>query len=1120
VSAVAEDLGEPGLPDGALPDGARIRELRNSAGLTQRALAEKAGVSIGLIRDLEQGRTQRVRVASAGRLASALGSGVNGPAFGDAGLDADFCIAALGPLVVLRRGVEIPLGGQAQRTLLGLLAISADAAVHREEIADALWGGNPPASWTTVLQSYVSRLRRLIDPGHAARSRTGLLSSDGDRYRLHVTAGQLDLLSFRRLLADARKARAIGSKDAARSAYERALDLWRGEPLEDMDTLRTHPAVIALAAERMAAVLDYADFAAANDWHDSAARYLRAVVAKDPLDEPSHARLMIALAGSGRHAEALSLYRELQGRLDEELGVAPGPQLRAAHAAVLRQQALPPPASWAIPRQLPARVRQFTGRQVELKTLSSMLADNSGDPAATMVISAIGGTAGVGKTALAVHWAHQVADRFPDGQLYVNLRGYDPGQPLSAANVLAGFLRALGVPGQDIPPEAEERAARYRSLLAARRMLIVLDNAGSADQVRPLLPGTPGCTVLVTSRDALAGLVARDGATRLDLDTLPQQDAVVLLRALIGARVDADPVAAAELAGQCCQLPLALRVAAELAASRPAISLAALTGELADLPARLDQLEATGDPRTQVRTVFSWSYRHLDPATARTFRLLGLHPGPDLEPYAAAALTGTAVQQARRALDRLAGAHLIAPAAPGRHGMHDLLRGYAGELSAALDIGGEDQHAALTRLFDYYLHSAATAMDTLVPAERHRRPRVPRPATPIPSLADPAAARDWLDGERAALVAAAAHTAAHGWPGHATRLAAILGHYLLSGGHLPEADIIFGHALDAARRTGDRAAEASALSLIGSLDKARARLQQAANQYRQALDLFRAAGDRTGEALTLGNIGMVEADLGRYEQATCYHLEAIAIFRDMGGDRLAEARAIGGLGLILQRQGRYKEAADNHRQCLDLSRQIGDHLGETWSLARLGTVDLRRTRYQHAADYLQQALALARNIGSTAAEIEITGHLGNAYLALGRYQQATANFQQALALARQLGAGQMEASALNGLGEVLSQTGETEKARAYHTTALRLVAQTDSLREQASAHRGLARTYQASGDWLQARHHWQEALTRYTAIGAPEADAIRALFATAPASGDDDHNPTPEERSTTAPSPG
>jgi tetratricopeptide (TPR) repeat protein len=759
-----------------------------------------------------------------------------------------------------------------------------------------------------------------------------------------------------------------------------------------------------------------------------------------------------------------------------------------------------------IPQELPSAVPSFTGRSAELQALARILDEAGSGTPGTVVISAIGGTAGVGKTALAVHWAHQAADRFPDGQLYVDLRGYDPDQPVPATDALAGLLRSLGVPGQDIPAEEDQRAARYRSLLAGSQMLVVLDNAGSADQVRPLLPGTPACTVLVTSRDALAGLVARDGATRLDLDVLPPQDAVALLRTLIGARADAEPDAAAELASQCCRLPLALRVAAELAVSRPAVPLAGLVSELADLQTRLDLLDAGGDPGTQVRTVFSWSYRHLDADAARAFRLLGLHPGPDLEPYAAAALTDETVPRARRALDVLARAHLIQPAAPGRYGMHDLLRSYARELSAAQDTS-EEQHAALTRLFDHYLYAAAAAMDILYPAQRHRRPRIPRPVTPVPPLADPAAARAWLDGERAALVAAAGHAAAHGWPGHATRLASTLSRYLRNSGLFPEAIIVFGHALGAARRTGDRIAEANALNEIGNVDGQQSRYQQAAARHRQALALFSAAGDRASEAQALGNIGTGETQLGRYEQAARHQQEAVAIFRDIG-DRFGEAQALGNLGRVRQRQGRYQEAAGYHQQALDLFRELGDREDEAWALGGLGVVDLRLGRYQHAAEYLRQALALLQKMGSDRdGEAEILVWLGEVDLRLGRDEQAAGNFEQALDLSREIGARVLEADALNGLGDVHFRTGNADMARAHHATALRLASEVGSPEEQAHAHSGLARAYQALGDPVQARRHWQRALTRYTAIGAPEADEIRAQLAMPGDGGDDGDKP-------------
>ena len=984
--------------------------------------------------------------------------------------------------------------------LLAALLMHAGSPVPADALAEAVWDGSPPPGAEVTLRSYVLRLRRGLGPRAGAR-----LVTQHPGYLLQAGEDEVDLLRFRRLCTDGGAAARAGDWGRAQALLADALDLWRGTPLADIpcESLRRDEG-LGLEALRLQAEEWRIDAALHLGGHAELVPGLQSLAAQHPLRENFHRQLMLALYRCGRQAEALAAYQRARQVLAAELGVEPGPGLRDLHQRMLAADpalavtggAQPEQAGpvRGTPQELPPMVPDFTGRQAELQALARLVQQAGEKSPGTVVISAIGGTAGVGKTALAVHWAHQAASRFPDGQLYVDLRGYDPGPPVEPADALAGFLRSLGVPGTDIPAEAAERATRYRSVLAGQRVLVVLDNAGSADQVRPLLPATGGCAVLVTSRDALAGLVARDGATRLDLDVLPPEDAVALLRSLIGARVDAEPGAADALAAQCCQLPLALRVAAELAASL-AVRLAGLTSELADLSTRLDLLAAGGDPGTQVRAVFSWSYRHLSPADARAFRLLGLHPGPGIEPYATAALTGTTVAQARQALDMLARAHLIQPTGPGgRYGLHDLLRGYGCELAAAVD-GDQAQRMALTCLFDHYLYAAAVAMDTLFPAEHLRRPRIPQPATPVPPLADPAVARDWLDAECAVLVAVAGHTAAHGWPGHTTRLAATLATYLRSGDHIPEALTIHSHALDAARRTGDRAAEAAALNEIGHVDRRQSRLQQAVGHHRRALALFRALGDRTGEARTLGNIGLAETGLGRYEEAARHQQEAVAIYRDTG-EQFGEARSLGNLGWVRQLQGRYEEAAGVHQQTLALFRATGDRPGEAWALTRLGTVDLRLSRYQQAAGYLRQALALFRDMGDTSGESETLIRLGDAYLGLGQHAVAVGHFEQALVIFREIGDRDMEADALNGLGDVHGRTGDADKARTHYTAALRLASEVGSPRLQARAHSGLARASLADGDPRQARHHWQEALALYTAIGAPEASEVHACLAT------------------------
>lgn len=1012
----------------------------------------------------------------------------------------------MGPVEIHSAGEVIEIGPPQQRLMAAALAVDAGRLVTAETLIARVWDDAPPGARRT-LHVLVSKMRSVLRNASQPAPGDVSVARRSGGYVLELGPDRVDLLRFRRLADEARQA-----DDATRLGLLRtAVALWQGEPLSGLPGNWAARVREAWRQEYLEVAVAWARAELRSGDPAATIGTLTMLAEEYPLAESVPAALMRALYAVGRPADALACYAQTSRRLSEELGIDPGAELQDIYQATLtdadqqiraddpaptvpgRAAAAGDRAGRMVPRELPAPVAHFAGRATELAALTNLLDQRYGQVPGTLLISVIGGTAGVGKTALAVRWAHRVAGRFPDGQLYVNLRGYDPGQRVTPADALTGFLRALGVPGPDIPPEEDARAARYRSLLAGKRMLIVLDNAGSAGQVRPLLPGTPSCIVVVTSRDAMAGLVARDGAARLDLDVLSQDEAIALLRTLIGARVDAEPHAAAELAGQCCRLPLALRVAAELAASRPAVPLSGLASELADLRTRLDLLEAGGDPGTGVRAVFSWSCRHLRDKDTRVFRLLGLQPGPDIEPYAAAALTGATLAQARQALDTLARANLIQPTQPGRYTMHDLLRAFARDLAADADTDDE-RHAALTRLFDYYLHTAATAMDTLFPAERHRRPRIPRPATPVPPLTGTGTARDWLDRERAALVAATGHAAADGWPGHATRLTAVLSRYLYTCGYFPEALIVSGHALTTARRTGDRAAEANALNLIGTVDAQQGRLQLAADRHRQALALFRAAGDPAGEAHALSNLGIVETVLGRYEQAARDQQESLAIYRDIG-DRLGEARALGNLGWARRRQGRNQEAVRHYRRALDLSREVGDRQGEGNTLGRLGVIELQLGRYQHAAGYFQPALALFRDMGDTSGEAEALISLGEAYLGLGRYEQATGNFEQAMAMSREIGDPGLEANAQNGLGDVLFLTGDAGKARAHHMVAIRLASQAEAPAHEARAHSGLARVCQAEGDSHRARHHWQEALTRYAAIGAPEAAEIRARLA-------------------------
>jgi DNA-binding SARP family transcriptional activator/Tfp pilus assembly protein PilF len=1030
----------------------------------------------------------------------------------------------LGPVEVWVDGRPAGVGHARQRAVLAVLVLEAGRVVPLEMLVDRVWGEDPPRSVRNVVYGYVGRLKTLI----AADLAPGvMLSRRAGGYLLQARPDQVDVHRFRGLAAEA--AAAAGDDERAGVLLGEALALWRGSALAGLDSPWLDGQRTRLELERAAAAGDLRDIRLRRGEHAALAAELAAQAAESPADERLVGQLMLSLYRCGRQADALRWFEQTRRHLADELGTDPRLELRALHVQILRAEpslGLVPKPRIAVsttttgptappPRELPADVPAFTGRVAELAELDRLLTGTvetstatpvsvntaaevtgssaSADRVPTAVISAVSGTAGVGKTALAVHWAHRAASRFPDGQLYVNLRGYDPGDPVTAAEALTGFLRALGVPGQDIPAEPGPCAAKYRSLLAGRRMLVLLDNAGHAEQVRPLLPGTPGCAMLVTSRDSLAGLVARDGATRLDLDLLPLEDAVSLLRELIGARADAELNATAELAQQCSRLPLALRVAAEFVVAHHTVALKDLVAELANEQRQLDLLDADSDPRAAVRSVFSWSCKSLDTATARVFRLAGLHPGPDFSSDATAALADVTVELATRMLDRLAHAHLIQTPAPGRYGLHDLLRAYARELVTAED-GDDEQRQALTRLFDHHLHTAARAMDTILPGERSRRPRVTGPTILGPSFPDPAAARAWLDSERPSLVAIVAYAARHGWHGHAMRMAATLPRYLDYGGHYREGTIVYDHARYAARQAGDRAAEAQALKNLALAGWRQGQYQQAARQARQAAALFRMAGDRLGQASALDTLGVVRFHQGSNQPAARHFRQAVTLFREVG-DVSGLAGATGNLAGVDMREGHYEQAARHLRQALALFAEIGNRAGQGSALNNLGIVEERQGHYEEAASYHSQALELFRETGYRASEAHALNYLGRIDQRQGRHRQAVERQLEALALFGETGDRAGEAMALNGLGEAYLSTGQADDAHAWYTAALGLAGQVGNKHEQARAHNGLGQVHSTRGDVGPAREHWQKALTIYTELDLREADQVRAQLA-------------------------
>jgi DNA-binding SARP family transcriptional activator/tetratricopeptide (TPR) repeat protein len=951
----------------------------------------------------------------------------------------------LGPVVVRAGETDLPVPRGSQRVVLAVLLLNAGRVVSTGQLAEALWGATPPPSAPVTVRNYVKRLRQVLGDDGQAR-----ILSRPPGYLIQVQPGELDVATFEGLLGGARQAAGRGSWPAAAEQARAALALWRGEPLADVDsvTVALHE-VPRLAELRLQAAELWTEAEIRRGRPGLVIPELERLAAAHPLREHLHALLMRALSRDGRPAEALAAYREARQVLVADLGVEPGRELREVQRQILAAgPAVRVPGLW--PRELPGAVPQFQGRSAELARLSALLDGAGTGSAPAPLISAIAGMAGVGKTALALQWAHQVAARFPDGQLHVNLRGYDPGPPVTAAEALAGFLRSLGE--REIPAATADRAARYRSLVAGRRLLIMMDNAREAEQVRLLLPGSASCLTLVTSRDALAGLVARDGAWRLDLGVLPQAEAVALLRALVGERVAAEPEAAATLASYCAGLPLALRVAAERAAAAPGRPLAEVTAQLADQQERLDRLDTAGDRRAAVRAVFSWSVQALDEEAARAFRLAGLHPAGCLDAYALAALTGSTLAQARRLLDRLSGAHLIEAAGPGLYALHDLLRAYAAELAVEQE-SERDRRAALTRLFDYYLATAAAAAAVLFRADPDQ-PELVAGAGRQPPFESTKEALAWLDSQRSTLVAVAAHGADHGWPGHAIGLAATVFRYL-DVGHFSDTAAVHGHARRAARMTGDRAAEAAALTMLGTVATARGQLAEAAGHLAEALALCRGHGDRVGEARALGGLGRARYCQGQYEQAADCHRRALALYL-AAGDRAGRARELHNLGLVDLRAGRPELAAGRLRQSLAFYRGAGLPSGEALVLCDLAELDLRQGSYGHADRQLRRSLTLGREAGSRWCQARALSGLGLADLRQGNSGSAISHLREALDLHSQAGNCSGQAEALNGLGEAFLAVRQADRARDQHSAALALAIRCGDQREQARAQARLA----------------------------------------------------------------
>jgi tetratricopeptide (TPR) repeat protein len=718
---------------------------------------------------------------------------------------------------------------------------------------------------------------------------------------------------------------------------------------------------------------------------------------------PRSVRMMAGALGLSEAAgdELLTCYRaSWDAGLRSPPLPAAGSAAGARPASPGRERGLVTGAPALVPRQLPHAVGNFVGRRAELESLTRLPGQDRRVGGA-VAISAIGGTAGVGKTALAVYWAHQAASRFPHGQLYVNLRGFDlSGTPATPAEAIRGFLDALGVPADRIPRGLDAQAGLYRSMLAGKQVLIVLDNARDEQQVRPLLPASPGCLVIVTSRNQLAGLAAFDGARLLSLDVLTDAEARYMLTARIGERrTAAEPAAVAEIAGLCAHLPLALAIAAARAAARPRFTLAALADELRDLRSRLDAL-ATTDLASNVRAVFSWSGQQLSPAAARMFRLLGAHPGPDISAPAAASLTGVSLRQARQALSELTMANLVAEHAPGRYAFHDLLRAYAAEqVRAAADDPGH--RAAIHRVLDYYLYTAAAANRLLNPARDPIDLAPPQPGARPQELGDPARARSWLEAEHAVLLAVIALAAEHRFDIHAWQLPWTLTDFFDWQGHWRDWVAAQRTAVAAAQRLGDRAAQARAYRSLGDACSRLGCFDEAHTDLAQALGLFHEVGDHIGEARAHQALSWLLDRQRRPEQALAHDQVALRLYEDTG-HRKGQANALNAIGWLQAQLGDHRQALDYCGKALNLHRELGNRRGEAATWDSLGYARHHIGQHSKAISCYRRALDLFRDLGDRYNQAEILTHIGDTHRAARDLRGARDTWQEAHAILHDL----------------------------------------------------------------------------------------------------------------------
>ncbi|MHA6758484.1 tetratricopeptide repeat protein [Streptacidiphilus sp. PAMC 29251] len=924
-------------------------------------------------------------------------------------------------------------------------------------------------------------------------------------YLIEVNEGELDTEVFTGRCGQGRLALDAGDHATAARVLAGALALWRGEPYADLPPA---PDVLVetqrLRETRLLALEGRIEADLGLGRHRELVAEIRALADAHPLREALHGQLMLALYRAERQAEALDVFRALRRTLVDGLGVEPTASLQELHRRILgADPALlagsAPLSMTAAPvtdsvtaaglrYQLPSDTRAFTGRSRELGTLLA-LAERApaGSGAGMVVISAIDGMAGVGKSALAVHAAHLLRANFPDGQLFIDLQGHTPGlEPLTAGEALDRLLRSLGVPPKLIPADLGQRAAFYRDRLAATRTLIVLDNAANTAQVRPLLPATPGCLVVVTSRKRLTGL---DDAHSLALDLLPDCEAVALLHMAAGpGRIPMDHPATGELIALCGHMPLAIRIIGARLRHRRTLRIEDLVQQLRDEHGRLDRFQ---DEDRNLTAVFETSYHALPTAEQLLFRLLGQVPGADFEAYAAANLLGTDHRSAEFLLESLLDHNLLSQHTPGRYRFHDLVRLYAGSLGADSGDSG-DSRAALERLLDHYQHTADAADRRLA---RHTRPPADRPADGVaptvdPELRDRAGAMAWMRAERETLLAAA-----RTGPSRLTALAAALASFLQQEGPWPQAAALHRAAADAARDHADPVGEANALHELGRVSYLTGDYPGAGELFQQALTAFQGLGERLGEANALNELGRVRFMTGDIPAAAELYQQALTVHQQLG-ERLGEANALSELGRVRYLTGDYPAVTQLFERALVIFQDLGEPLGAGNALCELGRLRRLAGDFPGAAALLEQARVIFQDLGNRHGHANTLWDLGRVRYATGDLAAAAGLHEQALAIYQDLGHRLNEAYARQELGRVRHATGDLAAAAELHERALAIFQDLGHRHGEANTRHELGRVRHSSGDPAAAAELLARSLALLQDLGDPQAEA-EVLISTA-----------------------